>query len=189
MDKEYVAFTIGPEFSRKNTQRTIKSAENRGFNIGKFQNIATFSSENWSERLLEEEEKLKQLRTYYWENSTNLSLIRTQFDILNPRQLYCTIKITSSKEKSPIFINFIIRLPLRYPFIPPKATDFSLYDFIKNHHDFKRWDNEDPDFKDFRFACLGELESRWEKDGSMGIAHYIQMLFYYTAFDHFAINV
>ncbi|MFX0134209.1 MAG: ADP-ribosylation factor-like protein [Candidatus Hodarchaeota archaeon] len=158
------------------------------FEIEKFQNVFTCSSEDWTKRFLEEKEKLKELQDYFWENN-NLSLIKAQFDIVNPRQVHCTMKFKPTRSRSSIFIDFLIRLPLKYPLIPPKASDFSNYDFIRDHHDYRRWDDDDPTFKDFQFACLGKLEERWEKDGSMGLAHYIQMLFYYAAFDHFAIRL
>ncbi|NVM02186.1 MAG: hypothetical protein HWN67_07610 [Candidatus Helarchaeota archaeon] len=161
----------------------------RNFKLGKFENKSTYSSEGWSGRFLEEIEKLDKLRSFNWENKFNLTLIKAQFDIVNQRQMYCTIRLKSTISDRHKFVSFIIRLPLRYPEVPPKATDFSVFDFIKDHHDYRRWDDEDSDFKNFRHACLGELEKRWEKDGSMGIAHYIQMLFYYAAFDHFAIKL
>jgi len=161
----------------------------RDFELGKFHNTAIYNSEGWSERLSEEIQKIDQLRSYNWGNDLNITLIKAQFDILNQRQVYCTIRIKPFDVNKPKFISFLIRLPLRYPHVPPKATDFSIYDFIKNHHDYKRWNVEDPEFNDFQFACMGELEKRWDKNGSMGIAHYIQMLFYFAAFDHFSIKL
>ena len=159
--------------------------ELRNFKLGEFRNRFLITSKDWSGRLFEEEQKLEILLDFYRKVKTNFSLVRAEFN-KNPRIICCTIEFKPKNLTFPILINFEIRLPLKYPFRPPKACNFSRYDFIRNHHDFKRWDDDDPEFKGFRFACFGKLDSRWKKNGSMGIAHYIQLLCYYAAFDHFS---
>ncbi|NVM05049.1 MAG: HEAT repeat domain-containing protein [Candidatus Helarchaeota archaeon] len=159
------------------------------FKLGKFRNRARYTSKNWSIRLLEEEEKLEKLLAFHDHIKTNFSLVRAEFDNSNSRKVYCTVRFFPPNARSPELINFQIRMPLKYPKSPPKACSFSLYKFIEHHHDVRRWDDEDPDFKGFRFACFGKLESRWQSDGSMGIAHYIQLLCYYAAFDHFSFKL
>ena len=184
--------TMVKKWLKENSTLTVnkpKVIQLRNFKLGKFQNMATCQDVNWPKRLFEEEQKLEQLLTFYRETRTNLSLIRAEFEKFNYRILDCTLQFMPIKAKSPTLVNFKIRLPLKYPFMPPKACDFSLYEFIKHHHDIKRWDNDDPNFKGFRFACLGKIDSRWQKNGSMGIAHYIQMLCYYAAFDHFSFQL
>ncbi len=161
----------------------------RNFKLGKFHNRAKYTSKDWSTRLLEEEEKLEKLLAFHDHIKTNFHLVRAEFNSSNPRIIFCTVRFFPPNESSPELINFQIRLPLKYPKSPPKACSFSLYKFIEQHHDVRRWDDEDPEFKGFRFACFGKLESRWQSDGSMGIAHYIQMLCYYAAFDHFAFKL
>ncbi|MHA1300227.1 MAG: HEAT repeat domain-containing protein [Candidatus Helarchaeota archaeon] len=163
--------------------------ELREFKLKDFRNRFSVTSEDWPSRLFEEEQMLEILLDFYRNTKANFSLVRAEFDKYNPRIIYCTIEFRSNTMLVPVLVNFEIRLPRKYPFRPPKACNFSLYDFIKKHHDYKRWDDEDPEFKGFRFACFGDLEKSWDKYGCMGIAHYIQMLCYYAAFDHFASNL
>lgn len=176
-------------FFYKQTVYKPKVFQIKSLKLEKFKEIATCSSVDWSKRLFEEKKKLEQLLNFYKGANTKLSLIRAEFDELNTRLVNCTFQFMSLKTQAPTLIDFKIRLPLRYPLIPPKASDFSSFKFIEQHHDFKRWDEDDPAFKGFRFACLGKLESRWQKDGSVGVAHYIQMLFYYAAFEHFTFRI
>ncbi|MHA1381411.1 MAG: HEAT repeat domain-containing protein [Candidatus Helarchaeota archaeon] len=157
------------------------------FKLKDFRNSISVISEDWQTRLFEEEQMLEALLDFYRNTKTNFSLVRAEFDKSNPRIIYCTIEFKSNGMTIPVLINFEIRLPRKYPFTPPKACNFSSYEFIKKHHDYKRWCDEDPEFKGFRFACFGDLEKSWDKHGRMGIAHYIQMLCYYAAFDHFAV--
>lgn len=166
-----------------------KIKQMRNFKLEEFRNRFTCSSVNWPIRLSEEEQQLEILLDFYRHSRANFSLVRAEFDKYNSRILNCTLQFMPFKAESPILIKFKIRIPLKYPFVPPKASDFSRLEFIERHHDVRRWDDEDPEFKGFRFACLGKLDSRWQKDGSMGIANYIQMLCYYAAFDHFAFKI
>ncbi len=165
----------------------LKLEQERRFEIGMFQNKSSLQSKDWNERMNEEKEKLDSLKKHFSELGTGVGLVEARFDPLNSRIVFCTINLRPKSDATPKYINFLIRMPLRYPYRPPKASDFSKEDFIQKHHDFKRWEKDDPEFINFRFACLGDLEKRWENDGSMGVAHYIQMLFYYAAFDHFSI--
>ncbi|MHA1229626.1 MAG: hypothetical protein ACTSRP_02395 [Candidatus Helarchaeota archaeon] len=119
-----------------------------------FNIIAKPNSPNWLDRLQEEYDKLNYLYRL--------------------RDTYSTFSIYKQANSNRIFkcsfqgIVFDLRLSLQYPFVMPIADGFY----------FGRWFNPAGDHKN---ACLGILKNRWRPDGRMGIAHFIQLLGYYTS--------
>lgn len=139
--------------------------------IPTFKTIATPSSEEWDARLKEEKEKLEYLKI----NSHEQIIFKdVQQDPKNSRIFHCRSEFVLGEETTRVF--FQVRLPLRYPYQPPIADNFGFLHYIQPAGDHRN-------------ACLGQIKERWKKDGSMGIAHYLLMLSYYTALALFTNNL
>jgi len=118
-----------------------------------FNIVATPRSPNWHERLNEEYEKIGLL--YQYKTFNNFIIYRYSE---NNRAFRCQLE----------GIHFDIRLSLQYPFVMPIADNYY----------FGNWFAPAGDHKN---ACFGILKNRWREDGRFGIAHFIQLLGYYTS--------
>jgi hypothetical protein len=120
-----------------------------------FDIIARPNSPRWLERLQEEYDKINYLYTLREEFST--------FSIYK--------QVNSHNRAFKCFfqgITFDLRLSLQYPQAMPIADGFY----------FGQWFSPAGDHKN---ACFGILKKRWREDGKYGIAHFIQLLGYYTS--------
>ncbi|MHA1271528.1 MAG: hypothetical protein ACTSPY_17175 [Candidatus Helarchaeota archaeon] len=130
----------------------IKEYDSR--TIPLFDIIAKPTSPNWLDRLQEEYNKLNYLYRL--------------------REDYSRFSIYKQADSDRIFkcsfqgVVFDIRLSLQYPFIMPIADGFY----------FGHWFSPAGSHKN---ACFGIIKNRWRTDGRMGIAHFIQLLGYYTS--------
>ncbi|MHA1229627.1 MAG: hypothetical protein ACTSRP_02390 [Candidatus Helarchaeota archaeon] len=115
--------------------------------------------ENWKRRLKEELEKLEILKKYGKEKIFFEDII---LDERNDRIFHCLSNIKGKK------IDIVIRLPVRYPKDPPLA-DFSVGPWAF------------PSEAGIRSACLGQIYSKWDRTGRMGVAHFVGMLGSYIA--------
>ncbi|NVM55793.1 MAG: hypothetical protein HWN66_18985 [Candidatus Helarchaeota archaeon] len=139
--------------------------------IPSFKTIASPTSKDWDTRLKEEKEKLEYLKFNCHEQ---IIFKEIQPDPKNSRIYNCRSEFILDKETTRVF--FQIRLPLRYPYECPIADNFGFKHYIQPAGDHRN-------------ACLGQIKERWNKDGSMGIAHFLLILSYYTALALFTKNL
>ncbi|MHA1267623.1 MAG: hypothetical protein ACTSRS_20470 [Candidatus Helarchaeota archaeon] len=139
--------------------------------IPPFKTIASPTSKDWPARLKEEKEKLEYLR---FNCHDQIIFKDIQQDPNNSRIFHCKSEFILKNEVTRVF--FQIRLPLRYPYQPPIADNFGFLHYIQPAGDHRN-------------ACLGQIKERWKKNGSMGIAHFLLMLSYYTALALFTSNL
>ncbi|MHA1271527.1 MAG: hypothetical protein ACTSPY_17170 [Candidatus Helarchaeota archaeon] len=118
---------------------------------------------DWDERLKEELEKIEILKKFGKEKIFFEDII---LDQKNKRVFHCLSNIKGRK------IDIPIRIPVRYPKEPPVA------DFAVGPYSFPSGT--------VRSACLGKIYSKWAKDGSMGIAHFVGMLGSYISLTLFS---
>ncbi|MFX1298725.1 MAG: hypothetical protein ACFFD2_28180, partial [Promethearchaeota archaeon] len=97
-----------------------------------------------------------------------------EIDPKNNRIFNCRSEVLIDNILQQVF--FQIRLPLRYPYEAPIADNFGFKHYIQPAGDHRN-------------ACLGKIKERWNKDGSMGIAHFLLILSYYTALALFTKNL
>ncbi len=128
-----------------------------------FKSIASPTSPNWNSRFKEELEKLEYLRIYCHDQIIFKEITP---DPKNSRIFQCRSEFLLDNQIQQVY--FQIRLPLRYPYEPPIADNFGFRHFIQPAGEHRN-------------ACLGKIKERWQKDGTMGIAHFLLMLSYYTA--------
>jgi hypothetical protein len=128
-----------------------------------FKTIASPTSKNWNARLTEELEKLQYLRTYCHEQ---IIFKEIELDHKNPRIFNCRGEFLIDTQVQQVF--FQIRLPMRYPHEMPIADNYGFLHYIQPAGEHRN-------------ACLGKIKERWNEDGSMGVAHFLLMLSYYTA--------
>ena len=136
-----------------------------------FKTVASPTSTDWPTRLKEEREKLEYLRFNCHEQ---IIFKEVQPDPKNARIYNCKSEFLLNEEIVRVF--FQIRLPLRYPYECPIADNYGFLHYIQPAGDHRN-------------ACLGKIKERWKKDGSMGLAHYLLMLSYYTALALFTKNI
>lgn len=139
--------------------------------------ISTPRSKKWNIRLIFEKLEMKRLINHHLKMKGDFFIENVEFDWNNSRILTCQ---ASFHERS---LTFKIRLDLKYPFEPPRCSDFSFEEFTGRHAALQF--GAEGDFDMFRHACLGEIEKRWNHDGTMSIAQYLQLFSYYTAIEHF----
>ena len=119
-----------------------------------FNIVAKPTSPNWLDRLQEEYNKLNYLYKL--------------------REEFSSFSIYKQANSDRIFkcsfhgVVFDLRLSLHYPFVMPVADGYY----------FGKWFSPAGEHKN---ACFGILKNRWRSDGRMGIAHFIQLLGYYTS--------
>ena len=131
--------------------------------IPHFRTIAQVNSENWDLRMKEEMEIIE----YLWFYCHDLIIFKDIGPIAgNPRVFSCraVVRLEGGEQQ----IDFKIRLPLHYPYDVPIAEGFSFGNYFQPADPYKN-------------ACLGALKDRWDKTGTMGIAHFLLLLSYYTA--------
>ncbi|MBD3230722.1 MAG: hypothetical protein GF329_21265 [Candidatus Lokiarchaeota archaeon] len=113
------------------------------------------------------------------QNSPNwLKRLQEEYDKLNYlyrlRKDFSNFSIFKQSNSSRIFkcsfqgIIFNLRLSLHYPKVMPIADGFY----------YGQWFSPAGEHKN---ACLGILKNRWRNDGRYGIAHFIQLLGYYSS--------
>ncbi|MHA1648669.1 MAG: hypothetical protein ACTSYB_00640 [Candidatus Helarchaeota archaeon] len=140
------------------------------FEIPLFRTVARVGKPGWKERLEEELEKIEYLKRLKKEDNL---FSKVEQDPKNPRIFYVE-GVSDNNEK----IRFNLRLPIRYPFVPPYAEEyyFGQYSFYS--------------YSDHgRVACLDKINNRWNKEGRHGIAHFLAMLGYYTALARHNVNI
>lgn len=175
----YCYNTLSLNYNRPTTFKCCLECHDRDPN-GKLRNIGivlTPRSPRWNIRFLLEKIELKRLLRILSNSNNNFIIKKFKFNRNNSRIIICHVLFRE------ILLQFKIRLNLKYPFEPPRCTDFSSENFTGRHAalDF----GEGGNFDMFRHACLGELEKRWNSDGSMSIAKYLQLFLFYTAIEHF----
>lgn len=143
--------------------------------LRKIGTIATPRSPKWSIRFLFEKVELKRLLHKLSYSDSYFKLNKVEFDWKNSRIITCHAIFRG------LPVQFKIRLDLKYPYKPPRCSDFSFEGFTGRHVALEF--GEGGDFDMFRHACLGEIEKRWNSD--MSIAQYLQLFLYYTAIEHF----
>lgn len=128
-----------------------------------FKTVASPTSKDWGIRLKEELEKLEYLRINC---SDRIIFKEIRLNPANSRifHLRSEFPFEDKIQKN----SFEVRLPLRYPYEPPIADNFGFLHYIQPAGDRRN-------------ACLGKIRERWNKDGYMGVAHFLLMLSYYTA--------
>lgn len=139
--------------------------------------ISTPRSPNWNIRFLFEKMELRRLLNTLNVNEKNFIFQKFEFDWKNPRMITCFARFRGYP------IQFKIRLNYKYPHDPPRCSDFSFEEFTGRHTGLQVGEEGDLDM--FRHACLGEIEKRWNSDGTMSIAQYLQLFLFYTAIEHF----
>ena len=128
-----------------------------------FKLVASPTSKDWKARLKEEQEKLEYLRI----NCPDQIIFKEiRLNPMNSRIFQVKSEFLFEDKIQKNF--FEIRLPLRYPYEPPVADNFGFLHYIQPAGDHRN-------------ACLGKIRERWNKDGYMGVAHFLLMLSYYTA--------
>ncbi|NVM30391.1 MAG: hypothetical protein HWN65_16210 [Candidatus Helarchaeota archaeon] len=162
---------IRHEFQVKIAMKSGKQLILKETEIPPFKTIASPTSKDWIARLKEEKEKLEYLRFNCHEQ---IIFKEVQPDLKNSRIYNCKSEFLLGNETKRVF--FQIRLPLRYPYECPIADNYGFRHFIQPAGDHQN-------------ACLGKIKERWAKDGSMGIAHFLLMLSYYTALALFTKNL
>jgi ubiquitin-protein ligase len=135
-----------------------------------FLNIARVGKKGWDKRLKEELEKIEYLKKLKGEQNQFSNIYQ---DPDNPRIFH--VEGASDKAGS---IKFKLRLPMRYPFVPPYAEEFY-------HGKYSFYSYSDHG----RVACLDKINNRWNKEGRHGIAHFLAMLGYYTALARHNVNL
>ncbi|NVM30441.1 MAG: hypothetical protein HWN65_16480 [Candidatus Helarchaeota archaeon] len=135
-----------------------------------FLTVARVGKKGWKERLKEELEKIEYLKKLKKEN---VFFTEIEQDKENPRIFYVKWLSEDGKKNK-----FLIRLPMRYPFVPPIAEEYyygkySFYSYADSG----------------RVACLDKINNRWNKEGRHGIAHFLAMLGYYTALARYSVNI
>ncbi len=128
-----------------------------------FKTIASPTSQQWGIRIKEELEKIEYLRIYCHDQ---IIFKEVELDSKNSRIFHCKSEFLLNDSIQQVY--FQIRLPLRYPYEAPIADNYGFRHFIQPAGEHRN-------------ACLGQVKERWNKDGTMGIAHYLLMLSYYTA--------
>ena len=119
-----------------------------------FEIIARPNSPEWLNRLQEEYDKLNYLYRLR-DDFSNFSIFK---QVGSNRIFKCSFQ----------GVIFDLRLSLQYPNVLPIADGFY----------FGKWFSPAGDHKN---ACLGILKNRWRSDGRFGIAHFIQLLGFYTS--------
>lgn len=157
-------------FNIKFTKGEIVGQWDWTFEIPLFKTIARIGKSGWDKRLKEEIEKIEYLKKLKKEN---IFFTKIEQDLKNPRIFY--VEGTSEQNEN---INFLIRLPIQYPFVPPYAEEFyygkySFYSYADSG----------------KVACLNQINNRWNKEGRHGIAHFLAMLGYYTALARYNVNL
>ncbi|MHA1266197.1 MAG: hypothetical protein ACTSRS_13270 [Candidatus Helarchaeota archaeon] len=135
-----------------------------------FLNIARVGKKGWKVRLKEEWEKLEYLKKL---QKSQFFFSKIEQDPKNAR-IFHVEGGSNSQAKA----KFIIRLPLRYPFVPPIAEEY----YIGQYSYYSYADRG-------RVACLDKINNRWNKEGRHGIAHFLAMLGYYTAMAQYNVNL
>ena len=135
-----------------------------------FLNIARVGKKGWDTRLKEELEKLEYLKKLKKEQ---IFFTDIEQDPKNPR-IFHVEGISEANEKN----KFIIRLPMRYPFVPPFAEEY----YFGKYSFYSYTDRG-------RVACLDKINNRWNQEGRHGIAHFLAMLGYYTAMARYNVNL
>lgn len=128
-----------------------------------FKMVTSPTSRDWAVRLKEELEKLEYLRI----NCPDQIIFKEiRVNPANSRIFHVKSEFLFEDKIQQNF--FEIRLPIRYPYEPPIADNFGFLHYIQPAGDHRN-------------ACLGKIKERWNKEGYMGIAHFLLMLSYYTA--------
>ena len=140
------------------TQITFKEHQ-----LPRFKTIASPPSPQWRHRLKEEHEKLEYLKIHC---HNQIIFKEVQQDLKNSRVFHCRSEFVLDNHVQQVY--FDIRLPLRYPYECPIADNFGFKHYIQPAGEHRN-------------ACLGKIKERWSQDGSMGIAHFLLILSYYTA--------
>ncbi|MFX1298755.1 MAG: hypothetical protein ACFFD2_28335 [Promethearchaeota archaeon] len=135
-----------------------------------FLNIARVGKKGWDKRLKEELEKIEYLKKLKKEHYPFSKIYQ---DPENSRIFH--VEGTSDQGE---LIKFKLRLPLRYPLVPPYAEEYY-------HGKYSFYSYSDHG----RVACLDKINNRWNKEGRHGIAHFLAMLGYYTAMAQHNVNL
>ncbi|MFX1294750.1 MAG: hypothetical protein ACFFD2_07845 [Promethearchaeota archaeon] len=135
-----------------------------------FLNIARVGKKGWNKRLQEEIEKIEYLKKLKKEN---YPFSKVYQDPENLRIFHVEGNSEQNKE-----IKFKLRLPMRYPFVPPYAEEYY-------HGKYSFYSYSDHG----KVACLDKINNRWNKEGRHGIAHFLAMLGYYTAVARHNVNM
>ena len=135
-----------------------------------FLNIARVGKKGWDKRLEEELEKIEYLKRLKKDHYPFSNIYQ---DTENPRIFH--VEGTTDQEE---VIKFKLRLPMRYPMVPPYAEEYY-------HGKYSFYSYTDHG----RVACLDKINNRWNKEGRHGIAHFLAMLGYYTAMARHNVNL
>ncbi|NVM54588.1 MAG: hypothetical protein HWN66_12865, partial [Candidatus Helarchaeota archaeon] len=150
---------MGESFNIKFTRGPILGTWDFIMEVPLFLNVERVGKKGWDKRLKEELEKLEYLKKIKKEH---LFFTKIEQDPKNPRIFHVEgISETNKKNK------FVIRLPMRYPFVPPYAEEYY-------HGKYSFYSYSDHG----RVACLDKINNRWNKEGRHGIAHFLAMLGY-----------
>jgi hypothetical protein len=131
-----------------------------------FKVVEKVDGRNWKDRLEEEFEKLKYLKSL---SQKSMTFDKIEQDPLNKRIFNCE-GLFSGKR-----IRFNIRLPMRYPKAMPIAENFYIGSWYVG-------------VDKFRAPCFGRMASKWREDGRMGLVHFLVMLYHYTAMAIYSIE-
>jgi ubiquitin-protein ligase len=135
-----------------------------------FLNIAQIGKRGWDKRLKEEFEKLEYVKKL---KKDNILFTKVEQDPKNPRIFYVEGNSEMNEQ-----IKFILRLPMRYPFVPPYAEEY-----YYGKYAFYSYSDHG------KVACLDKINNRWDSEGRHGIAHFLAMLGYYTALARHNVNL
>jgi len=134
-----------------------------------FLNIVQVGKKGWDIRLQEEFEKIEFLKKH----TKNITFTKIEQDSKNPRIFF--VEGTSEQNEK---LQFKLRLPINYPYIPPYAEEYY-------HGKYSFYSYSDHG----KVACLDKINNRWNKEGRHGIAHFLAMLGYYTAIARYNVNL
>jgi ubiquitin-protein ligase len=132
-----------------------------------FLNIVQVGKRGWEKRLAEEFEKLEYLK----KNTKNITFTKIEQDSKNNRIFY--VEGTSEQNEQ---LQFRLRLPMNYPYVPPYAEEYYL-----GQYSFYSYTDHG------KVACLNKINDRWTP--RHGLAHFLAMLGYYTAIARYNVNI
>ncbi|MHA1277962.1 MAG: hypothetical protein ACTSQI_11860 [Candidatus Helarchaeota archaeon] len=157
-------------FNIKFVRGDIKGVWDFIMEIPLFLTVARVGKKSWDKRLKEELEKIEYLKKLKKDQNQFSNIYQ---DTDNPRIFHVE---EAPNQENPL--KFKLRLPMRYPFVPPYAEEYY-------HGKYSFYSYSDHG----KVACLDKINNRWNKEGRHGIAHFLAMLGYYTALAKHNVNL
>jgi len=141
--------------------------------LGHLDIVAQPYSKRWGERLLQELELLKKLKSPH--------IVSVKFDTNNSRHVILQFKPDLDSDK---IYKIELLIPLRYPNVPPKISTLG----SGIHQNVAGATKYDEDFLEVVLhSCFGNLEENWHP--YLGVAHYIKRFVKYISAEYYSVAV